>query len=76
MFFLPSKVNLHDIKINTFGNNSNFSTGSNVLLNRNVSTSRNEGFGEHNADGGEFQIPICYVDDSDVLDSVTFKRTK
>jgi hypothetical protein len=76
MFYLPSTVNLHYFKVNSIGQNSNLSTGSNVIINRNVSNHRNEGFGEENSDGTEYHIPISYVDDSDVLDSVALKHTK
>ena len=75
MFFLPSSVNLNFIKVNGIANNSNISTGSNVMMNRNASLHKNEGFGEQNADGVEVHIPISYVDDGDLIDSVAVKKT-
>ncbi|MCP8969293.1 hypothetical protein [Ectobacillus ponti] len=74
MFFIPSVINLKYIKVNTMEHGSNLSTGSNMILNRNNSTHKNEGFGEQNADSVEIHIPISFVDDTDMADSLSLKK--
>lgn len=75
MFFLPTKINLGDMKINEIGVGSNLSIGAARLIGRNVSNKKTQGFGQQSADLTMTAIPIVTVRDDDFLDSSVFHQS-
>lgn len=51
MFFIPTKVNITEIKLNNIDHCSSISFSSTIIQNRNVSAKKNQGFGQQLADG-------------------------
>lgn len=50
MFFIPTKVNITEIKLNNIDHNGSLSFSSTLKQNRNVSAKKNQGFGQQLAD--------------------------
>ncbi|NRD79523.1 hypothetical protein HPT25_19365 [Bacillus sp. BRMEA1] len=73
MFFLPTNVNIEQIKIGSPDHKSNLSFGSNFHIKRNVSGKKNQGFGQQMADFCTTIIPITTVYDDEIIDSPSIK---
>jgi hypothetical protein len=73
MFFLPSTVQLCNLKINSVGKACSVSIGSTEKTNRAISKKKSQGFGETSGDLCDIFIPISFVNDKDFLDSAGFK---
>ena len=50
MFFIPTKVNITEIKLNNIDHCSSISFSSTLKQNRNVSAKKNQGFGQQLGD--------------------------
>ncbi|MDP4170244.1 MAG: hypothetical protein Q8906_06500 [Bacillota bacterium] len=75
MFFLPTKINLGDMKINEIGLGSNLSIGTAKVIGRNVSNKKSQGFGQQSADCSITIVPIVNVRDDDFLDSIVYRQS-
>lgn len=71
MFFLPSNINIKNMKLNNVDHLGSVSFGSNVKKNRNVSAKKNQGFGQQLADGTIRVFTNANVVDDDIEDSGT-----
>ena len=69
MFFLPTKVNITEIKLNNIDHGSSISLSSTFKKNRNVSAKKNQGFGQQFADGCLKIHTASAILDHDVEDS-------
>ncbi len=69
MFFLPTKVNITEIKLNNIDHGSSISLSSTLKQNRNVSAKKNQGFGQQFADGCLKIYTTSAILDHDVEDS-------
>lgn len=74
MFFLPTNINIQNIKLNNVDHLSAVSFSSTVKQNRNVSAKKNQGFGQQFADGVKRVSSVTYVMDDEALDSISIKR--
>lgn len=74
MFFIPTKINIGDMKINSADHNSPVSIGSNFQVGITVSGRKNQGFGQQSADLSTSTIPIHFVLDEDIVDSPSYKN--
>lgn len=74
MFFLPTNINIQNIKLNNSDHLSSVSLSSTVKQNRNISAKKNQGFGQQFADGVKRVSSITYVMDDEMLDSISIKR--
>ncbi|MDF2903968.1 MAG: hypothetical protein K0S25_1606 [Bacillus sp. (in: firmicutes)] len=74
MFFIPTKVQLGHVKVNSIGRLSSFSVGENQKINNKNTSKKTEGFGEQNGDRTVVSIPIFYVNDDDIMDSDAVKQ--
>ncbi|MDP4172208.1 MAG: hypothetical protein Q8906_16480 [Bacillota bacterium] len=75
MVFLPTKINLGDMKINEIGLGSNLSIGTTRAIGRNVSNKKSQGFGQQSADSTITIVPIVNVRDDDILDSIVYRQS-
>ncbi|WP_028401086.1 hypothetical protein [Ectobacillus panaciterrae] len=73
MFFLPSKINMGHIKINTVGTGCRVSAGSTVQRNKNAVNKKTSGFGEQNGDEVAIYHHISIGDDEDLIDNNSTK---
>ncbi|PLS09457.1 hypothetical protein [Neobacillus cucumis] len=73
MFFIPTNVNIGDVKINSPDHKSGISLGSAFLKGVNVVGKKNQGFGQQIADETGTVIPIHLIQDDDVIDSTSMK---
>ena len=73
MFFLPTKVNITDIKLNNVDHLSSVSFSSTIKKNRNVSAKKNQGFGQQMADETLRIFSTTSILDDDIKDSCTQK---
>ena len=73
MYFLPTKVNISDIKINNLDHLGAVSFSSTVKRNRNVSSKKNQGFGQQMADGTFRIFSQSSIMDQDMEDSSSRK---
>jgi len=76
MFFIPTKINIGDLKINSADHTSPISLGSNFLIGNNVAGKKNQGFGQQSADLSITAIPIHMILDDDCIDSPSVKNDK
>jgi hypothetical protein len=74
LFFIPTKVNIGGLKINSPDHISAVSVGSNMKIGINVSGKKNQGFGQQMADCSVTAVPINLVLDHDFLDSPSMKN--
>ena len=75
LIFAPMVVNFGDLKVNVFDNGSVMNMGPNQFIDQFVSYKRNQGFGEQNGDFVPMIIPISYIYDSDISDSLVTKNS-
>jgi len=75
VFFIPTKVNIGSLKINSPDHLSSVSFGSNLLIGINVSGKKNQGFGQQFADCSLSAIPIQIILDNEIMDSSSQKST-
>jgi len=74
LFFIPTKVNIGGLKINSPDHASSVSIGSNMRVGVNVSGKKNQGFGQQMADFSASAIPIQFILDNDLIDSPSIKN--
>ena len=75
MIFSPSIANVLNFKVNVLDRNSQVVFGSSQQLDVFLSTKRNMGFGEQNGDLSLVNIPINFINDTDVTDSGSVKNS-
>lgn len=75
MYFLPTKVNISDMKINNIDHLGSISFSSTVKKNINVSGKKNQGFGQQLADETFRIFSQTSIMDQDMEDSSTKKTT-
>jgi hypothetical protein len=73
LFFIPTKVNIGGLKINSPDHASSVSIGSNMRVGMNVSGKKNQGFGQQMADFSVSAIPIQFTLDNDLIDAPSMK---
>lgn len=73
MYFLPTKLNIHDIKIGTPDHKSAINFGANFLTNMNVAGKKNQAVGQQIADHVIHMNPIGIVFEDDSIDIPTIK---
>ena len=76
MFFIPTNVNIGDMKINSPDHTSAINLGSAFLIGNNVYGKKTQGFGQQMADDTVTVIPIHIVLDDDVIDSPNDKQNR
>jgi len=76
MFFIPTNVNIGDMKINSPDHTSSINLGSAFLKGINVYGKKTQGFGQQLADDTVTVIPIHIVLDDDVIDSPNDKQNR
>jgi len=76
LFFLPSKVNIGGIKINSSDHLSSVSFGQNFIIGENVAGKKNQGFGQQIADLTIVAVPIQTTLDNDIIDNSSIKISK
>lgn len=76
MYFIPTKLNICDIKIGSPDHKSAINFGANFLTNMNVAGKKNQAYGQQIADDLFTMIPIGAVFDDDIIDlpSIKIKR--
>ncbi|RDU38269.1 hypothetical protein DRW41_01480 [Neobacillus piezotolerans] len=75
MIFLPSIANVLNFKVNVLDRHSQIAFGSIQQADVFLSTKRNMGFGEQNGDISLINIPINFINDSDVTDGNSIKNS-
>lgn len=75
MIFLPSIANVLNFKVNVMDRSSQIAFGSIQQADVFLSTKRNMGFGEQNGDISFINIPINFINDSDVTDGNSIKNS-
>lgn len=73
MFFLPTNINIKDMKINNVDHLSAVSFSSTIKQNRNANAKKNQGFGQQHADGVTRVSSVSYTMDDEIVDSITIK---
>lgn len=73
MFFIPTKVNIGGIKINSPDHLSAVSFGQNFIVGENVAAKKNQGYGQQMADLTIVAIPILITIDNDQIDIPSIK---
>ncbi|MDR4947419.1 hypothetical protein [Neobacillus cucumis] len=73
MFFIPTNVNICNLKNNSPDHSSVISLGPNFLTGMNVYGKKNQGFGQQMADDTVTVIPIYIIFDEDGIDSPNSK---
>ncbi|MCQ6280393.1 hypothetical protein [Bacillus sp. EB600] len=76
MFFIPAKVNIGGIKINSPDHLSSVSFGQNFIIGENVAGKKNQGFGQQMADFTMVAVPIQITLDNDLIDIPSIKINK
>lgn len=74
MFFIPTVVNIGNLKINSCEHKSTVSIGANLQKEKNVSAKKNQGFGQQLADFSSLITPIGITFDEDKIDSLSIKN--
>ncbi|WHY75162.1 hypothetical protein QNH20_13475 [Neobacillus sp. WH10] len=74
MFFIPTKVNIESMKINSASHKCAVSVGPTFLKNINVAGKKNQGFGQQMADFSIAAVPINIVFDDEIIDIPSMKR--
>jgi hypothetical protein len=75
MFFLPSRIDMGHIKINSVGIGCTVSTGATVQINKNVVNKKTSGFGKQGGDEVAIYHHISIVDDEDLFDAICKKTS-
>lgn len=75
MIFSPSIANVLNFKVNVLDRHSQVVYGSSQQADIFLSTKRNMGFGEQNGDLSAVNIPINFVNDTDVADTNSIKNS-
>lgn len=75
MAYLPTNLHLGYLKVNGFGSGSSVSFGENMIIGRNVTCKKNQGFGQQNSDFTVVQIPIQTTYDLDIIDSDAISKS-
>ncbi|MGN7399084.1 hypothetical protein ACTHO0_04460 [Cytobacillus praedii] len=73
MNFLPSTINIKEIKVNGADHLGVFSLDSTMIKNRNVSAKKNQGFGQQMADNTLNAFSITSTFDNELQDSLSQK---
>jgi len=71
----PMAINFLGFKVNVIDNSSLVNLGPNQFIDQLVSYKRNQGIGEQNGDISPINIPITWLNDTDVADSNTAKNS-
>jgi hypothetical protein len=74
VFFIPTIVNIGDVKINSPDHTSSINLGPTFLKGINVSGKKTQGFGQQQADATVTVIPIHIILDDDSIDSPNCKQ--
>ena len=74
MFFIPTKLNIGDVKVNTPDNRSTINFGSTMQVNIHVAGKKNQAYGQQFADISSTLIPLGIVLDDDWIDFPSIKR--
>ena len=74
MFFIPTNVNIGDVKINSPDHSSSINFGPTLQKGINVYGKKSQGFGQQMADCTVTVIPIHLILDDDLLDSPSSKQ--
>jgi hypothetical protein len=74
VFFIPTNVNIGDVKINSPDHSSFVNVGPTFLKGINVYGKKSQGFGQQQADDTVTVIPIHMVLDDDLIDSPNCKQ--
>lgn len=73
MYFIPSKVNIGAIKINSPDHIGSVSLGQNFMVNKNVKAKKNQAYGQQMADLTLIAVPILITLDDDNIDQSSIK---
>jgi hypothetical protein len=76
LFFIPTRINISGLKINSPDHLSSVSLGSNMKVGVNVTGKKNQGFGQQMADLSLSAIPIQFILDADIIDSTVIKNNR
>ncbi|MFJ5716855.1 hypothetical protein [Neobacillus sp. NPDC093127] len=74
MFFIPTKVNIGGIKINSAEHKSAVSIGENFLKGNNTFAKKNQGFGQQIGDLTLDFCPIHITFDDEIIDKPVIKN--
>ncbi|WP_042373937.1 hypothetical protein [Neobacillus jeddahensis] len=74
MYFIPTRVNLGSLKINSADHQDTVSIGPAILIGNHVNGKKNQGFGQQLADFSKIVVPIQFVLDNEIIDMPTMKR--
>jgi hypothetical protein len=74
VLFIPTIVNIGDVKINSPDHSSFINVGPTLLKGMNVSGKKSQGFGQQMADDTVTVIPIHLILDDDLIDSPSSKQ--
>lgn len=73
LFFIPTKVNIGGIKINSPDHLSSLSLGQNFFVSENVVGKKNQAYGQQMADLTIIAVPILITIDNDEIDIPSIK---
>jgi hypothetical protein len=73
LFFIPTKVNIGGIKINSPDHLGSVSFGQNFIVNENVAGKKNQAYGQQMADLTIVAVPILITIDNDEIDILSIK---
>ena len=73
MIFIPSNVNICNMKINSPDHGSAVNLGSSFLKGINVVGKKNQGFGQQLGNDSVTVVPIHMIQDDDTIDSTSIK---
>jgi len=76
MFFIPTKVNIGSMKINSASHKCAVSVGPTFFKKMNVAGKKNQGFGQQMADFSITTVPINIVFDDEIIDIPSIKRNQ
>jgi hypothetical protein len=76
LFFIPTKVNIGGIKINSPDHLSSLSLGQNFFVGENVVGKKNQAYGQQMADLTIVAVPILITIDNDEIDTPSIKISK
>jgi hypothetical protein len=73
VFFIPTRVNIGSLKINSPDHHGSVSFGSNLLVGVNVNGKKNQGYGQQFADCSLSAIPVQIILDNEIIDNPSQK---
>lgn len=76
MYFIPTKINIGNMDINSAEHNSAISFGENLLQRNKVFAKKNQGFGQHLGDITFDFCPIHITFDDDIIDKPVVKNSQ